>query len=203
MRRYREDVKTALAKLPVGRYKTLYADPPWACMRGGGSAKGTKSLRTGKSCVGSMGAPYSLMSTKELLALGLAIRRTMAANAHLWLWTLNKTVPDAAAIMEAWGFRWVSLVTWDKGKPSLGNYLQGVTEHCAFGVRGSLPYKFIDGKMAQGRTLVTERMTDHSRKPAAMRAMVERVSYAPYLELFARRAPKNWDAVGLELEDTP
>ena len=35
MRRYQEDVKTALLKLPAGRYKTLYIDPPWDWMRGG------------------------------------------------------------------------------------------------------------------------------------------------------------------------
>lgn len=35
-----------------------------------------------------------------------------------------------------------------------------------------------------------------------MREVIERVSYGPYLELFARRNPsKKWDAVGLELED--
>jgi N6-adenosine-specific RNA methylase IME4 len=93
------------------------------------------------------------------------------------------------------------MITWDKGRPGIAKYFQGVTEHCIFAARGFVPYKFVDGKMAQGRTLITERMTDHSRKPAAMYEMIERVSYGPYLELFARRNPsRKWDAIGLELE---
>ena len=74
-----------------------------------------------------------------------------------------------------------------------------MTEHCVFAVRGALPYKFIDGKMAQGRTLISERRTAHSRKPTAMRKMLEQVSYGPYLELFGRTVPKSWDAIGLQL----
>jgi hypothetical protein len=34
-----------------------------------------------------------------------------------------------------------------------------------------------------------------------MREVIERVSWTPCLELFARRCPKNWNAIGLELED--
>ena len=200
-RRLREDVRTALAKLPGGRYRTILADPPWAWMRGGSSVKGTVSAKTGKTCVGAQGAtPYQGMSTKELLALGAQVRRVAAADAHLYLWTVNKTFPDAVCLVREWGFRWVSVVTWDKQKPGLAKYFQGVTKHCVFAVRGAPPYKFIDGKMAQGRTLVSERMTDHSRKPESLRKVIERVSYGPRLELFARRCPGDWDAVGLELE---
>lgn len=201
LRRVRGDVREALKQFPKGYYKTLYIDPPWAWMRGGGSAKGTVSKFTGKKCVGYMGAtPYELMSTLELLRLANDVQRITAADAHLYLWTVNKMIPDAVCLVEAYGFRWITMITWDKGRPSLGKYFQGLTEHCVFGVRGSPSYKFVDGKMQQGRTLISERMRDHSRKPDAMYAMIERVSYAPFLELFARRTPSHWNAVGLELE---
>lgn len=35
MRRYCEDVRIALVKLPAAHYKTLYLDPPWAEVGGG------------------------------------------------------------------------------------------------------------------------------------------------------------------------
>jgi N6-adenosine-specific RNA methylase IME4 len=203
MRRYKEDVRTALPKLPTGRYKTLYVDPPWNWMRGGhGPDVRKRSVLTGRTNYSSVGAtPYVGMSTKDLLALAPQIKRVAAADSHLYLWTVNKTVPDAARLVEAWGYRWVTMITWDKGRPGIAKYFQGVTEHCIFAARGSVPYKFVDGKMAQGRTLISERMTDHSRKPAAMREIIECVSYGPYLELFARCNPsRKWDAVGLELE---
>jgi N6-adenosine-specific RNA methylase IME4 len=202
MRRLKEDVRTALPKLTIGRYKTIYADPPWDWMQGGKNAVSRVSVVTGKSNRSPIGnTPYIRLSVKELLALGPAIQRVAAPNSHLYFWTVNKTVPDAAKIIEAWGYRWVTMITWDKGRPGIAKYFQGVTEHCVFAVRGSVPYKFVDGKMQQGRTLVAEQKTDHSRKPVAMCEVIERVSYGPYLELFGRRVPKNWDAIGLELEE--
>lgn len=38
--------------------------------------------------------------------------------------------------------------------------------------------------------------TIHSRKPVEMREMIETVSYAPRLELFARESSPNWDCWG-------
>lgn len=203
MRRYKEDVRTALTKLPAARYGTIYADPPWNWMRGGTRPyTPSRGANIGREFHSVGDTPYTGMSTKDLLALAPLIQRISAVDSHLYLWTVNKTFPDAARLVEAWGYRWVTVITWDKDRPGLAKYFQGVTEHCVFAVRGAPPYKFIDGKMAQGRTLVEERKTDHSRKPAAMREMIERVSYGPYLELFARRNPsRKWDAIGLELED--
>lgn len=205
-RRLREDVRTALGKLPAGRYGVVYADPPWDWMRGGTNpqtnVRGANAGRHYNTNVGN--TPYIGLNTKELIALGPEIRRVAANDSHLYLWTVNKTFPDAVKILESWGYRWVTVVTWDKGRPGLAKYFQGMTEHCVFGVRGSPPYKFHPetGKMQQGRTLIEERMTDHSRKPAAMREAIEKVSRGPFLELFGRRVPKNWDAIGLELEGT-
>ena len=202
LRRYKEDLRTALPKLPAGRHKTLYVDPPWVWMRGGTKRfTPSRGANVGREFHSVGTTPYDGLSTKELIALGPQIQRVSAVNSHLYLWTVNKTVPDAIKLVEAGGFRWVTMITWDKGRAGIAKYFRGMTEHCVFAVRGSLPYKFIDGKMAQGHTLVSERRTDHSRKPTAMREVIERVSYGPYLELFARRNPsKKWDAVGLELE---
>jgi hypothetical protein len=49
MRRLKEDVRTALPKLTIGRYKTIYADPPWDWMQGGKNAVSRVSVVTGKS----------------------------------------------------------------------------------------------------------------------------------------------------------
>jgi N6-adenosine-specific RNA methylase IME4 len=56
-----------------------------------------------------------------------------------------------------------------------------------FGVRGSVPYKMLPGgKRAQSTTLLTCPRSVHSRKPEEMRERIERVSYGPMLEMFAR-----------------
>lgn len=203
MRRYKEDVRTALKKLPAGKYKTIYVDPPWAYIQGGHEQRDFTSKTTGRSNKSFIGdTPYERMKTDELLALAQQIKRVAAIDSHLYLWVVNNVVPDAVKLVEAWGYRWVTVITWSKMRPGIAKYFQGMTEHCIFAVRGHPPYKFIDGKMAQGRTLIEAKHTGkHSEKPVAMREMIERVSYGPYLELFARHNPsRKWDAIGLELE---
>lgn len=112
----------------------------------------------------------------------------------------NNYLPAGIEVMAAWGFRYVTAITWLKDRFGLGQYFRAQTEHVLFGVRGSLPYRTdpISGKRAQGTTGFMEPRQEHSRKPETMRSMIERVSYAPRLELFARRRYEGWDAWGNE-----
>lgn len=82
----------------------------------------------------------------------------------------------------------------------LGQYFRGVTESCLFGVRGRCDYRTRpDGKRAQGRTGFHARRTEtHSQKPEKMVQMIELVSHAPYLEMFARSGRAGWDSWGDE-----
>ena len=42
---------------------------------------------------------------------------------------------------------------------------------------------------------------EHSEKPEEMRNMIEVVSHAPYIELFARRKVDRWDSWGNEVKN--
>ena len=65
-----------------------------------------------------------------------------------------------------------------------------------------LPYKMDDfGKRMQGVTGFYAEKTIHSQKPIEMRQMIERVSYEPRIELFARQSTPGWDCWGLEAPD--
>ena len=55
-------------------------------------------------------------------------------------------------------------------------------------------------KRCQGVTGFCEPKTIHSRKPVKMREMIEAVSYAPRIELFAREPHDGWDVWGNEVE---
>jgi len=149
---------------------------------------------------------YSLMKTPEIMAL--PVNEIADHNGcHLYLWTTNNFLQDALKVMEAWGFRYVTAITWLKdGVAGLGQYFRGKTEHCLFGVLrggGVLPYKSLNCKRAQGITGFTAPRREHSRKPEEMRQMIERVSYDPRIELFARETFSGWDNWGNEaLEDT-
>ena len=85
-----------------GGFQTVYADPPWQFQN-----------RTGKV------APehrrldrYSTMTLDAIKALPVADH--VAKNAHLYLWVPNALLPEGLAVMEAWGFRYVSNIIWAK-----------------------------------------------------------------------------------------
>ena len=168
------------------KYRTILADPPWMESGGGRIKRGAD-------------AHYPLMKTKDICAL--PVEDLVSSNAHLYLWTTNNHLPDALRVIEAWGFRYISAITWCKqGKPGLGQYFRGLTEHCLFAVRGNLPYKLdVAGKRQQGTTVIHAPRGRHSEKPEAMRSIIQTVSYGPFLELFARRDAPGWDVWGNEV----
>lgn len=46
--------------------------------------------------------------------------------------SLNLHLPDALECVKAWGFQYVTLITWCKDSMGLGQYFRGMTEHCIF-----------------------------------------------------------------------
>lgn len=93
------------------------------------------------------------------------------------------------------------MITWIKDKQGLGQYYRGLTEHCIFATtHNRLPYKLDEsGKRQQGVTGFYAPRTEHSHKPEEMRRMIERVSYGPRLEMFARMQHPGWDVWGNEV----
>lgn len=121
---------------------------------------------------------------------------------HLYLWVTNPRLFREAGdlygpneIMAAWGFRYVTMLTWHKlGAPGMGWYFRGDTEHVLFGVRGKAG---IAPGIRESNHFAAARR-EHSAKPDRFYELVERVSPGPYLELFARRRRYGWDVWGNE-----
>jgi N6-adenosine-specific RNA methylase IME4 len=138
------------------------------------------------------------MSISDIKALPVASLAD-PEGCHLYLWTTNNHLPDALECIKIWGFEYVTLITWCKDRMGLGQYFRGMTEHCIFATtRAKLPYKTVDGSRMQGVTGFVEPKREHSHKPDTMRQMIERVSYAPRIELFARQAASGWAVWGDE-----
>jgi len=176
------------------QYRTIYIDPPWP-------EKGAGKIKRGAD------RHYDLMSLDEIEALPVEDLAD-PEGCHLYLWVTNNFLEAGLRMVKAWGFEYITIITWQKDRPGLGQYYRGVTEHCIFAAtKKRLPYKYdldITGrvKRVQGVTGFCEPKTVHSRKPARMREMIERVSYAPRLELFAREAFPGWDCWGNEAPRT-
>lgn len=174
----------------AGGFKTVLADPPWRFVN-----------RTGKVAPEhSRLSRYDTMSLEEIRAL--PVSQSTAGSAHLYLWVPNALLPDGLAVMESWGFRYISNIVWAKrrkdGGPDgrgVGFYFRNVTELLLFGVRGSMR------TLQPGRSqvnMIESRKREHSRKPDEQYRLIEACSPGPYLELFARHAREGWEVWGNE-----
>lgn len=168
------------------KYKTIYLDPPWAECGGGKIKRGADRH-------------YELMKTEDIMALPIA-NLADPDGCHIYLWVTNNHLQAGLDCLKAWGFEYITMVTWVKDRQGLGQYYRGLTEHCLFAsTKKRLPYKVDEnGGRCQGVTGFFEPKTIHSRKPKTMRTMIETVSYAPRIELFARAEFPEWDRWGNE-----
>ncbi len=165
-------------------YSTIVADPPWRYA----SARITT---TGKQRRAEAMGHYSTMFAEDVALL--RVGDLLAPNAHVYLWVTNPILPESFAVLNAWGVRYVTTLTWRKlGTLGMGFHFRGDTEHVLFGVRGELPIE----PAKRERNWFEARKTRHSVKPPAFYDMVERVSPRPRLELFARAPRLGWDSWG-------
>ena len=176
------------------KYRTIVADPPW-------EYNATKGLPTRGYKPSTAEAHYPTMKNAEIAAIPVV--EMVADDAHCYLWVTNPRLYgerhnreiQPIDILEAWGFRYVTLLTWHKlGSPGIGFHFRGNTEHVLFGVRGSVTIP----THLRLPTLFAARKTTHSEKPDRFYEIVERVSPEPRLEMFARRRRVGWDVWGNE-----
>jgi N6-adenosine-specific RNA methylase IME4 len=172
----------ALGDAVTERFSTVVLDPPWDWGDEGDAEQLGRARPT-----------YATLSLDDITAL--PIQDLSQANAHLYLWITNRSLPKGFALLERWGFRYVTCLTWVKPSFGMGNYFRGSTEHVLFGVKGTLPLLRRD----QGTWLSAERPAGHSAKPEAFYHLVESCSPGPWLELFARQARPGWTVWGAEV----
>jgi N6-adenosine-specific RNA methylase IME4 len=162
-------------------YGTIVADPPWR-------------MDQPRASKADAGKHYSLMGGDEICAMPAG--ELAADDAHLWLWTTNMMMHLAHHVVEAWGFRAITMVTWCKPGPGVGSYLRNNTEHCILATRGK-PVTPDDKPLS---TWYQWPRGAHSAKPAAFLHLIEQVSPGPYVELFSRNPHLGWDSWGYGYE---
>ena len=159
---------------PDGKYHTIVIDPPW---------------EYDLNLLGRSRPEYAVMDIDSLEDMNLG--EWAADDCHLYVWVTNAMIPKACRLIEAWGFEYKTMITWVKPSIGLGSYFRNSTEHVMFARRGS--------KSTRAKDIPTHfeaARLDHSAKPDEFYAIVERASYPPYLDVFARRARDGWDVWG-------
>lgn len=186
-------IKEQTPDLPAGKYRVLYADPPW---------KYNDELIEG---YGAAEHHYQTLTLPELQDLrdkqGQHVRDLAHTNAVLFLWATSPLLDDALALIAAWGFEYKTSFVWDKVKHNFGHYNSVRHELLLVCTRGSCvpdSDKLIDSVQ------VIERTEKHSEKPEEFRQIIDTLYVPPKkgvdrIELFRRgAAPKNWHVWGNE-----
>ena len=205
----------------IGEYRCLVVDPPWD--------QGKTGKRACRPNQGT-GLDYPTLTPEQIKAL--PIEEWAAPESLLWLWATNSRSRSADRpilevafnILQKWGFRFYTLLTWDKrtGPCPFGPY-QVTTEHVLFGYRGKANFpkeamgkektlfQTADGPTASGRcarcgkekTLFQTadgRRNAHSTKPVELYEDIRARFGGPRLDVFARRAHEGFDGWGNEYE---
>jgi N6-adenosine-specific RNA methylase IME4 len=175
----------------MSAYRTIVLDPPWTYR----NTRGTQTRsRIGRRAITATGN-YQTMSRDEIAALPVAALADEQAHLYLWITTPLLFAMAPSDLLAGWGFEYITTLTWVKtGPPGMGFYFRGHTEHVLFGIRGKLGIAAADRRP---NTFTAPRRA-HSAKPDCFYDLVEAVSQAPRVELFARRARFGWDYWGDE-----
>lgn len=180
--------------LPGGPFKVCLCDPPW---------RFASRPKTGTRFGGGAEEQYNGTLTFDDL-LRMPVREIMAPDSLCFLWSSWPVLwedrdHNAFALMEAWGYRPVTLAfLWVKvyegtQRPRFGQgyYMKSNSEPCFLGVRGK-PWKQTDkiSQIIEGVAPpheVWEPVTRHSEKPNVVRQkIVEFCGDVPRVELFSR-----------------
>ena len=175
--------------LPAGKYRILYADPPWKY-----SEQGLTGV-SNKDEYGDVKKHYKQKSTEELCEMN--VKELADDNAVLFLWVTSPFLEKSFKIIEAWGFEYKSSFIWDKVKHNFGYYNSVRHELLLICTKGSCTP---DVKELFDSVQVIERTSKHSEKPEEFRKIIDTIyPKGKRIELFARKKVTGWDMWGNEV----
>jgi len=178
-----EKIKNGRTMIEIdGLFQTIVIDPPWDW----GDESDNNQFGRSKP-------DYATMSFEEVLKS--PVNKFADENCHLYLWITNRSLPKGFELIEAWGFRYITCLTWVKPNIGLGNYFRGSTEQLLFAVKGNIPLKRND----VGTHFEASRGVKHSEKPTKVYDLIESCSYGPYLEIFSRHKRDGWIMWGADV----
>lgn len=169
----------------AGKYRVIYADPPW------------KYNDSGLDDYGHAERHYPPMSITELCELGPKVKDISETDAVLFFWVTSPMLEDSFKVINAWGFKYKSSFVWDKVKHNYGHYNSVRHELLLICTKGSCTpdiNELIDSVQS------IERSNEHSEKPEEFRAIIDKLyTHGSRIELFARRsANPDWEVWGNE-----
>ena len=194
------------------KYNVIYADPPWTYENektGGGKAKSAAKNK------------YQLMTNADIAAM--PINLITERDCICFMWVTVPLLPEGLATLNAWGFKYKTMLTWRKVMSmGMGYWFRGQCEHLIVGTKGNVKafrqqvanyyqseYELTDEQCIQGKAGA------HSQKPGYFRDLISaavKVSFLKpkKLELFARSRAglfpdieyEGWDVYGNQVNNS-
>ncbi|MEM9046727.1 MAG: MT-A70 family methyltransferase [Pseudomonadota bacterium] len=169
-----------MSDLPTGPYDLILADPPWKFSSNSRAKPGRNAMRH-----------YDCMALADICAL--PVEDIAETSAVLYLWATVPMLDQAFDVMRAWGFRYVSNLTWRKSRIGTGFWVRNRHEHVLIGRRG----KPRCPRPAHRDSIIESDQREHSRKPDELFHQIEEAYPTERkVELFARERRDGWDCWG-------
>lgn len=177
------------------RYSAILADPPWSYR-----------MYSEKGHTRSPEAHYATMSIEDIARL--PVGQLAGPDCYLFLWSTWPHLPMAIEVMQRWGFDYVTGGSWLKRTASwapamgTGYVLRSATEPYLVGRIGrpqitSRSERNVILDPEETPDLIDAFRREHSRKPAQMREMINRLLPMGYFcELFGREPWPGHDVWG-------
>lgn len=173
--------KLMSAEIPAGKFRVIYADPPWEYENSGFNEAAEGQYPT-MPLVAICAMPVSGMATNESV---------------LFLWATNPLLREALQVMETWGFEYKTNIAWvkDAGRGK-GWFLKSKHELLLIGVRPGTPQP----EERPDSAFEAERGPVHSRKPEKAYEIIQSMyPHGKRIELFARQTREGWESYGNQL----
>lgn len=176
----RKAIKSEISTLPPpqGKYRVLYADPPWKYNNSGFTTSAENQ--------------YPTMPTDEIC--NLPIKDLVDENAVLFLWATSPLLEDALKVCKEWGFTYKTNFVWVKNQHTGGFYCYGQHELLLIATKGSM----LPNAKGMRSSVINAARREHSRKPDEVYSIIEAMYDGPYIELFARSKREGWSGWGVE-----
>ena len=177
-------------ELPEGKFKIIYADPPWKYNDKRQNPDTDRPAKYG-------GISYDVMDTEDIC--NIPVSSIADDDCILFLWATFPNMPSALKVIEAWGFKYKTLgFSWIKMNKNqgyffgIGSYTKSNCEVCLIATKGK-PVIMSD-KIS---SVIVSPIHGHSKKPDIVRTkIVQLMGDIPRIELFARTRVHGWTTFG-------
>ena len=180
--RREQELASKLTALPDKKYGVIVADPEWKF-----ETYSPKGLTEKSAATHYVTSELVDIKTRDVASIA-------ADDCVLFLWGTNPMLPQALAVMEAWGFKYVSNYVWVKDRIGTGFWNRSQHELLLIGTRGKIPAPSPSMLLA---SVIEAPRRRHSEKPDEAYAMIAKYyPHLPKIELNARAPRAGFDVWG-------